>query len=57
MIRNELTKTDLKTSDFNFDLPEELISQHAYEKRDERKERKERYKDKEKDRNYGRDKK
>ena len=35
MIRNELTKTDLKTSDFGFDLPEELISQHAYEKRDE----------------------
>ena len=35
MIRNELTKTDLKTSDFGFELPEELISQHAYEKRDE----------------------
>ena len=35
MIKNELTKTDLKTHDFYFDLPEELISQHAYEKRDE----------------------
>lgn len=35
MIKNELTQTDLKTHDFYFELPEELISQHAYEKRDE----------------------
>lgn len=35
MIKNELTKTDLKTHDFYFDLPKELIAQHAYEKRDE----------------------
>ena len=25
MIKNELTKTDLKTSDFYFDLPQELF--------------------------------
>lgn len=31
MIKNELTKTDLKTHDFYFDLPKELIAQHAYE--------------------------
>ncbi len=35
MIKNELTKTDLKTHDFYFELPSELIAQHAYEKRDE----------------------
>lgn len=35
MIKNELVKTNLKTRDFHFDLPKELIAQHAYEKRDE----------------------
>jgi len=34
MIKNELSKTDLKTSDFNFDLPPELIAQHPSERRD-----------------------
>ncbi|MGN1095221.1 MAG: tRNA preQ1(34) S-adenosylmethionine ribosyltransferase-isomerase QueA [Eubacteriales bacterium] len=35
MIRNELSKTELTTHDFYFELPKELIAQHAYEKRDE----------------------
>ncbi|MBQ9748482.1 MAG: tRNA preQ1(34) S-adenosylmethionine ribosyltransferase-isomerase QueA [Clostridia bacterium] len=35
MIRNELTQTNLKTADFYYDLPEELIAQHPTEKRDE----------------------
>ncbi len=35
MIKNNLTKTDLKTSDFYYDLPERLIAQHPTEKRDE----------------------
>lgn len=34
MIRNKLTETDLKTSDFGFELPQELIAQHPCEKRD-----------------------
>ncbi len=34
LIRNEMTVTDLKTSDFFYDLPEELIAQHPMEKRD-----------------------
>lgn len=34
MIKNDLKPTDLKTSDFNFDLPQELIAQHPYQKRD-----------------------
>jgi len=34
VIRNELPKTDLKTSDFYYDLPEELIAQTPAEKRD-----------------------
>ena len=33
-IRNKLAPTDLKTSDFFFDLPEERIAQHPMEKRD-----------------------
>ncbi|MBE6594562.1 MAG: tRNA preQ1(34) S-adenosylmethionine ribosyltransferase-isomerase QueA [Ruminococcaceae bacterium] len=33
-IRNALTKTDLKTSDFYYDLPEELIAQHPLAQRD-----------------------
>ena len=33
-IRNELAKTDLKTSDFYYDLPEELIAQHPLAQRD-----------------------
>ncbi len=33
-IRNELAPTDLKTSDFYYDLPEERIAQHPMEKRD-----------------------
>lgn len=35
MIKNTLKDTTLKTSDFYFDLPEELIAQHPTEKRDE----------------------
>lgn len=35
VIINEKAKTDLKTSDFYYDLPEELIAQHPAEKRDE----------------------
>ena len=35
VIINEKAKTDLKTSDFFYDLPEELIAQHPAEKRDE----------------------
>ena len=35
MIKNNLTKTDLKTADFDYDLPEALIAQHPTEKRDE----------------------
>ena len=35
MIKNDLTKTELKTSDFYYDLPESLIAQHPTEKRDE----------------------
>ncbi len=35
MIKNNLTETDLKTSDFYYDLPERLIAQHPTEKRDE----------------------
>ena len=34
VIVNELPKTDLKTHDFYYDLPEELIAQHPLEKRD-----------------------
>ena len=33
-IRNDLAPTDLKTSDFYYDLPEERIAQHPMEKRD-----------------------
>ena len=33
-IRNSLAPTDLKTSDFYYDLPEERIAQHPMEKRD-----------------------
>ncbi len=33
-IRNELAPTDLQTSDFYYDLPEERIAQHPMEKRD-----------------------
>ena len=33
-IINEKSKTDLKTSDFYYDLPERLIAQHPAEKRD-----------------------
>lgn len=35
VIRNELTPTSLRTADFFYDLPEELIAQHPAEKRDE----------------------
>ena len=35
VIINEKAKTDLKTSDFFYELPEELIAQHPAEKRDE----------------------
>ena len=35
MIKNELTPTGLKTSDFSFELPEELIAQHPTERRDD----------------------
>lgn len=35
MVKNELKKTELKTSDFYFDLPAELIAQHPTEQRDE----------------------
>jgi S-adenosylmethionine:tRNA ribosyltransferase-isomerase len=35
MIKNNLTETNLKTSDFYYDLPERLIAQHPTEKRDE----------------------
>ncbi|MBE6604147.1 MAG: tRNA preQ1(34) S-adenosylmethionine ribosyltransferase-isomerase QueA [Ruminococcaceae bacterium] len=34
VIVNEKVKTDLKTADFYYDLPEELIAQHPLEKRD-----------------------
>ncbi|MBR6050142.1 MAG: tRNA preQ1(34) S-adenosylmethionine ribosyltransferase-isomerase QueA [Clostridia bacterium] len=34
MIKNKLGETDLKTSDFNFDLPQELIAQHPTSERD-----------------------
>lgn len=34
MIKNDLSNTELKTSDFNFDLPKELIAQHPAEPRD-----------------------
>lgn len=34
MIKNELSKTSLKTQDFYFDLPKELIAQHPVEPRD-----------------------
>ncbi len=34
VIVNQRIKTDLKTSDFYYDLPEELIAQHPMEKRD-----------------------
>ncbi len=33
-IRNQLAPTDLRTSDFYYDLPEERIAQHPMEKRD-----------------------
>jgi len=33
-IRNQLAPTDLKTSDFYYDLPEERIAQHPMEQRD-----------------------
>ena len=35
MIKNELKETALKTSDFAFDLPQELIAQHPTERRDD----------------------
>ena len=35
MIKNTLTETELKTSDFDYILPEALIAQHPTEKRDE----------------------
>ena len=35
MIKNELTPTGLKTSDFFFELPEALIAQHPTERRDD----------------------
>lgn len=35
IIVNEKVKTDLKTSDFDYELPEELIAQHPLEKRDD----------------------
>ncbi len=34
VIRNEKPNTDLRTEDFYYDLPEELIAQHPEEKRD-----------------------
>ena len=34
MIKNDLTKTELKTSDFDYDLPAELIAQYPTEQRD-----------------------
>ena len=34
MIRNELCSTDLKTSDFFYELPQELIAQHPERERD-----------------------
>ena len=34
MIKNNLTKTELKTSDFDYDLPAELIAQFPTEQRD-----------------------
>ncbi len=34
VIVNEKTKTELKTSDFYYDLPQELIAQHPMEQRD-----------------------
>ena len=33
-IVNQKPQTDLKTSDFYYDLPQELIAQHPAEKRD-----------------------
>jgi len=35
VIKNQLPETELKTSDFYYDLPQELIAQHPMEKRDE----------------------
>ncbi len=35
MIKNNLTETNLKTSDFYYDLPERLIAQHPTAQRDE----------------------
>ena len=32
MIINERASTDLRTSDFYYDLPEELIAQHIHDK-------------------------
>jgi S-adenosylmethionine:tRNA ribosyltransferase-isomerase len=34
VIVNDLSDTDLKTSDFYYDLPEERIAQHPLEQRD-----------------------
>ena len=34
VIHNETPKTELRTSDFDYDLPEELIAQHPAEQRD-----------------------
>lgn len=34
-IRNEMPQTDLKTADFSYDLPPELIAQHPAARRDE----------------------
>ena len=34
IIRNEMCTTDLKTSDFYYDLPQELIAQHPSQRRD-----------------------
>lgn len=35
MIKNERKPTELKTSDFDFELPEDLIAQHPTERRDD----------------------
>ena len=34
VIKNELPATELRTEDFFYELPEELIAQHPMEKRD-----------------------
>ena len=35
MIQNERKPTELKTSDFDYELPEELIAQHPAARRDD----------------------